>query len=85
MPQQLPPAIPRISILMPVRNEERCLQAALDSLYRQTCTDWELIAVDDGSHDRTAAILAAAAHRDSRVQVIRREGGGLVAALNAGL
>ncbi len=77
--------MPLISILMPVRNEERYLPGALDSLYRQSCTDWELIAVDDGSSDRTAAILAGAASRDSRVIVIRREGGGLVAALNAGL
>ncbi|HEY5522642.1 MAG TPA: glycosyltransferase family 2 protein [Desulfuromonadaceae bacterium] len=85
MSQQLLPAMPQVSILMPVRNEGRYLQAALDSLYRQTCTSWELIAVDDGSNDRTAAILAGAAQRDSRVQVIRRDGGGLVAALNAGL
>src|ERR1035437_9887227 len=85
MPQQLMPAKPQVSILMPVRNEERYLQTALDSLYRQTFTRWELIAVDDGSNDRTAAILAEAAQRDNRVQVIRREGGGLVAALNAGL
>ncbi len=69
---------------MPVRNEECYLQAALDSLYRQTHANWELIAVDDGSSDRTATILAEAARKDSRVQVIRREGGGLVAALNAG-
>ena len=77
--------MPAISILMPVRNEERYLQATLDSLYRQTCTDWELIAVDDGSSDGTASILAEAARADKRVQVIRRDGGGLVAALNAGL
>lgn len=77
--------ISSISILMPVRNEERYLQATLDSLYRQTFAGWELIAVDDGSSDRTAAILAEAARRDSRVRIIRREGGGLVAALNAGL
>jgi glycosyltransferase involved in cell wall biosynthesis len=69
---------------MPVRNEERYLQAALGSLYRQTCTDWELIAVDDGSSDQTAAILVEAARRDRRIKVMRREGGGLVAALNAG-
>jgi glycosyltransferase involved in cell wall biosynthesis len=85
MPQHLLSAMPQISILMPVRNEERFLQATLDSLYCQTCSRWELIAVDDGSHDRTAAILAEAARMDSRVRVIRREGGGLVAALNAGL
>ena len=77
--------MPEISILMPIRNEERYLPAALDSLYRQTHTAWELVAVDDGSSDRTAAILAESAHRDRRVKVIRREGGGLVAALNAGL
>ena len=85
MPQHLPSAMPQISILMPVRNEERFLWAALDSLFRQTFTNWELIAVDDGSHDGTAAILAEAARADNRVRVIRREGGGLVAALNAGL
>jgi len=77
--------MPDISVLMPVRNEERYLHAALDSLYRQTCASWELVAVDDGSNDRTAAILAEAARGDGRVRVIRREGGGLVAALNSGL
>jgi len=77
--------MPQVSILMPVRNEELYLQASLNSLYAQTFTDWELVVVDDGSSDRTPAILLAAAAKDNRVQVIRREGGGLVAALNAGL
>lgn len=85
MPLPHPPHIPQVSILMPVRNEERYLQATLDSLHRQTLTNWELIAVDDGSGDSTPSILAAAASRNSRIHVIRREGGGLVAALNAGL
>lgn len=85
MPQQLPSTQPQVSILMPVRNEDRYLQAALDSLYRQTSSSWELIAVDDGSNDGTAEILADSARRDGRVRIIRREGGGLVAALNAGL
>lgn len=70
---------------MPVRNEACYLQATLNSLYRQTRSDWELIAVDDGSTDQTPVILARAAGQDSRVQIMRREGGGLVAALNAGL
>lgn len=85
MPQQYPVSTPQVSVLMPVRNEERYLQATLDSLYRQTFTDWELVAVDDGSSDSTPLILAAAAGQDTRVHVIRREGGGLVAALNFGL
>lgn len=70
---------------MPVRNEERYLQAALNSLQRQTVTNWQLIAVDDGSTDQTSTILAQAARADSRIHVLHREGGGLVAALNAGL
>lgn len=85
MPQSLLPAAPQVSILMPVRNEERYLLATLESLYCQTFTDWELVAVDDGSSDRTADILAEAADKDSRVRVIRQDGGGLVAALNFGL
>lgn len=77
--------MPNISILMPVRNEELYLQDALDSLYHQTFTNWELIAVDDGSTDLTSSILIEASRRDNRVKVIRREGGGLVDALNVGL
>lgn len=76
---------PRVSILMPVRNEARYLTAALDSLLRQTLTDWELVVMDDGSEDTTPAILAAAALRDPRVRAQRCEGSGLVAALNEGL
>jgi glycosyltransferase involved in cell wall biosynthesis len=79
------PAPPLISILMPVRNEERYLQEALDSLYRQTLPDWELVAVDDGSLDQTPGILRRAARSDTRVRVIERSGAGLVAALNDGL
>jgi hypothetical protein len=39
---------PAVSILLPVRNEQRYLPAALDSLFRQTLTSWELVAVDVG-------------------------------------
>jgi len=47
--------------------------------------EWELVVVDDGSCDGTPTLLASAARADSRIRVIRREGGGLVAALNTGL
>lgn len=77
--------IPKVSILMPVRNEEPYLQAALNSLYAQSLADWELVVVDDGSSDGTPDILAAAADQDPRVRIIRRGGGGLVTALNTGL
>ncbi len=76
---------PAVSILLPVRNEQRHLPAALDSLFRQTLTSWELVAVDDGSTDGTPGILAEAARRDLRVRVLRSGERGLVAALNLGL
>jgi glycosyltransferase involved in cell wall biosynthesis len=76
---------PVVSILLPVRNEERFLPAALDSLYRQTYRSWELVCVDDGSTDATPCILSTAASRDGRIRLVTTPGRGLVPALNAGL
>ncbi|HYS44172.1 MAG TPA: glycosyltransferase family 2 protein, partial [Geobacteraceae bacterium] len=76
---------PPVSILLPVRDEEQLLPAALASLNRQTMTDWELVCVDDGSSDATPSILAEAARRDRRIRLVQTAGKGLVAALNAGL
>ena len=75
----------KVSILLPVRNEERFLPAALTSLLRQSLTSWELICVDDGSTDATPIILAGAAAADPRVRLFHTGGRGLVAALNLGL
>lgn len=74
-----------VSILMPVRNEERFLPAALASLTAQTWREWELVVVDDGSTDRTPDILSRAAAADSRIRIIASSGRGLVPALNSGL
>ena len=75
---------PAVSVLLAVRNEEEHLPAALASLRRQTFADWELVAVDDGSSDRTPQLLAAAAG-DPRVRIITLPPSGLVSALNTGL
>jgi glycosyltransferase involved in cell wall biosynthesis len=77
--------LPAVSILLPVRNEERFLPAAIDSILRQTLTSWELVCVDDGSTDGTPDILASAARCDGRIRVLSTGGEGLVAALNTGL
>ena len=74
---------PKVSVLLPVRNGEPYFAAALDSILSQEGVDFEAIVVDDGSTDGTTALLAACP--DPRLRVIRREGGGLVAALNAAL
>jgi glycosyltransferase involved in cell wall biosynthesis len=67
---------------MACRDGERHLEEALASVSAQTFRDWEAIVVDDGSRDRTGAILAAAATRDPRIRVLRTGGEGLAAALN---
>jgi glycosyltransferase involved in cell wall biosynthesis len=75
---------PQVSVLMGVRDAAAFLDEALASVFRQTFADFELIVVDDGSTDETAAILGRLV--DSRVRVVRQETArGLAAALNAGL
>ena len=73
---------------MPAFNEEAVLPrslceaiAALDRL----CDDWELVVVDDGSTDGTAAVLSAAARREPRLRVLTQEANqGYAAALIRG-
>jgi len=80
---------PEVSIVLIFLDEERYLAEAIESVNRQSCNDWELILVDDGSSDRSAAIAAAAAERDPRrVRVLRHAGGanlGMSASRNLGL
>ncbi len=74
---------PRISVLLPVRNGMPWLPEALTSLSNQTCADFEIIAIEDGSTDGTAQCLAA--WPDRRLRIIRTGGVGVAAALTAGL
>jgi glycosyltransferase involved in cell wall biosynthesis len=70
------------SVVIAVRNGERFLRDAMQSVLAQLCESDELIVVDDGSTDRSAAI--AASLQDPRVQLIRLKGGGVSAARNRG-
>lgn len=74
-------APPPISVLLPVRDGERHVEAALASLEAQTDPDFEVLAVDDGSTDATPDLLRVWAARDPRVRVLRQEPAGIVAAL----
>jgi GT2 family glycosyltransferase len=73
---------PRVSILLPVRNAEATLPACIESLRTQTLTDWECLAVDDHSTDRSRELLEAWAAEDARARVLSAPApGGLVHAL----
>jgi len=65
-----PPRWPRVSIVVPARNEEAQIGAALESLANLDYPDYEVIVVDDGSTDRTAQIVRAAAERRSRIRLV---------------
>jgi glycosyltransferase involved in cell wall biosynthesis len=73
--------IPFVTVIMAVHNEELYLEECLDSIIGQTYSDWELIAVNDHSSDRTPSILKEYTLRDSRIRVFNSERHKLIPAL----
>ena len=78
-------ATPRISVIIPVYNAEPYLARCLDGLIRQTYEDFEILCVNDGSTDRSAAILHEYAAKDGRIVVLEQENAGAGAARNLSL
>ena len=76
---------PRLSVVLPVYNGEPFLADALDSILTQDFRHFELIAIDDGSSDRSGDMLDRLALTDRRVRVLHQTNAGMVAALNCGL
>jgi len=60
---------PKVSVLIPARNEERSIGAAVESVLRSTGVDLELIVLDDASTDRTSEIVSLYAAKDMRVRL----------------
>lgn len=67
---------PQISIIVPVYNAENYIQRCVDSILSQTFKDFELILVNDGSHDTSLDICNAYLDKDSRVRVLNKRQGG---------
>lgn len=75
----------RLSIIIPVYNAAKYLRPCLDSVLAQTLKDVEIICIDDGSTDGSAALLAEYASRDTRIRVLTQANAGQGAARNRGL
>jgi glycosyltransferase involved in cell wall biosynthesis len=75
---------PAVSVVMPCFNAAKTLEAAIESIQTQTFQDWELIIVDDGSHDDSVKIMERAAARDRRLRLLRQTHSGIVRALQTG-
>lgn len=76
---------PVVSIIVPCYNAEKFIGRGISSIIHQTCPDWELILIDDGSTDSTAGICQKAAAEDKRVHFVEQKNQGVSAARNAGL
>jgi glycosyltransferase involved in cell wall biosynthesis len=78
--------MPLVSVVIPTYNRESHLPAAIESVLAQTCSELELIVVDDGSEDGTANVVQAYAQKDQRVRYLRHDSRkGAQAARNTGI
>jgi glycosyltransferase involved in cell wall biosynthesis len=73
--------MPLVSVVIPAYNAARWIAETLESVLAQTFQDFEVIVVDDGSTDDTAAIVA----RFARARYIRKQSGGPASARNVGI
>jgi CDP-glycerol glycerophosphotransferase len=76
---------PRLSVVVPIYNVQRYLDECLSSIAAQTLTDFEVVMVDDGSTDDSAAIAEAFAAKDQRFRLVRQQNKGLGPARNTGI
>jgi len=65
-----PAALPRLSVLVPVRNERESILPCLRSLLAQDYSDFEVLVLDDDSTDGTGSMVAAAAQADPRLRLL---------------
>ena len=76
--------MPRFSIVLPCFNAASTLPATINSIAAQSCQDWELICVDDGSTDATLDIITERATHDPRIHAVSNPGKGPSDARNHG-
>lgn len=76
---------PLVSIIVPVYNVERRLRKCIDSILKQTYSNWELLLIDDGSSDASGRICDLYSSKDDRIIVFHQKNGGVSSARNVGI
>ena len=76
---------PKVSVIVPAYNVSKYIPEALASLEKQTFSDFEVLVVDDGSTDDTAAVVQKFCQRDTRFNLLQKPNGGLSSARNYGI
>ena len=72
-----------ISVVVPLYNKEQSITATLQSICEQTYKDMEILVVDDGSTDKSVAVVTS--YPDMRIRLIHKENGGVCSARNRGI
>lgn len=75
----------KVSVIVPVYNDEKYLKQCLDSVLNQTYRNLEIILVDDGSTDNTPQICEQYREKDKRIRLLHKVNGGVGSSRNAGL
>jgi len=85
VPSKGPASPGRVTVIVPAYNEERVIEAAVTRILESDYPDVEVIVADDGSRDRTSAIVATVFASEPRVRLLTLENGGKASALNRAL
>jgi glycosyltransferase involved in cell wall biosynthesis len=74
---------PVVSVVVPVYNGAQYLSETVESILQQSMDDFELILINDGSHDDSPGLLDS--YRDERIRAVHQENMGLIGTLNKGV
>lgn len=75
----------KVSIIVPIYNQEKYLDKSITSIIAQSYTNIEIIAVNDGSTDKSGFILEEYQKKENRIVIINKENGGLIDAVAEGI
>lgn len=76
---------PKISIIIPIYNTEMHIAECIESVLSQSCGDFELLLVDDGSTDKSGKICDEFSYKNPKIRVFHKANGGVSSARNMGI